>query len=320
MKQKSIAVQNNSTVKRRSIANVLKKEYMANRYLYLLAVPVLAYYIIFHYIPMYGIIIGFKRYDISLGILGSPWVGLEHFKSFFSSIYFPRVMRNTLGISLYSLIAGFPAPIIFALLLNELKSPGIKRFIQTATYLPHFLSMIVVCGMIVDFLGIDGIITRLFMLFGAENFNYVGSNDTYWHVHVWSSIWQEVGWGSIVYLAALTSVDQQLYEAAIIDGANRWQQTWHITLPGIASTIIVMLIMKIGNLLGVGYEKIILLYTPTTRESAEVISSYVYQRGIGESMQLSYSTAVGLFQSVVNVILLTLSNYASKKFTDMGLF
>lgn len=313
-------MENTQKVKKKGTVSFLKKEFIANRYLYLLAIPVVAYFIIFHYIPMYGILISFKRYDIALGIMDSPWVGFKHFKDFFSSIYFPRVMRNTLAISFYSLIAGFPAPIIFALLLNEVKKNRFKKFVQTTTYLPHFLSMVVVCGMIVDFFGIDGIMTRLLMLFGGENFNYVGSNETYRHVHVWTGIWQEIGWGSIVYLAALTSVDQQLYEAALIDGANRWQQTWHITLPGIASTIIVMLIMKIGGLLGVGYEKIILLYTPSTRETAEVISSYVYQRGIGESMQLSYSTAVGLFQSVVNVILLTLSNSISKKFTESGLF
>ena len=309
-----------STTKKRGFVSFFKREFVANRYLYLLALPVLAYYIIFHYLSMYGILISFKRYDIALGIMDSPWVGFKHFKDFFSSIYFPRVMRNTLIISFYSLIAGFPAPIIFALLLNEVKANRFKKFVQTATYLPHFLSMVVVCGMIVDFFGIDGIGTRLLMFFGGENFNYVGSNETYRHVHVWTGIWQEIGWGSIVYLAALTGVDQQLYEAAIIDGANRWKQTWHITLPGIASTIIVMLIMKIGGLLSVGYEKIILLYTPSTRETAEVISSYVYQRGIGESMQLSYSTAVGLFQSVVNVILLTVSNSISKKFTESGLF
>lgn len=313
-------MENTQKAKKKGIVSFLKKEFVANRYLYLLAIPVVAYFVIFHYLPMYGIIISFKRYDIAQGIIDSPWVGFKHFKDFFSSIYFPRVMRNTLIISLYSLIAGFPAPIIFALLLNEVKKNRFKKFVQTTTYLPHFLSMVVVCGMIVDFFGIDGIMTRFLMLFGGENFNYVGSNETFRHVHVWTGIWQEIGWGSIVYLAALTSVDQQLYEAALIDGANRWQQTWHITLPGIASTIIVMLIMKIGGLLSVGYEKIILLYTPSTRETAEVISSYVYQRGIGESMQLSYSTAVGLFQSVVNVILLTLSNSISKKFTESGLF
>lgn len=313
--------QNKNVVKkRRSITAFLKKEFVANRYLYLLALPVLAYYIIFHYLPMYGILISFKRYDISLGIMESEWVGLKHFKDFFTSIYFPRVMKNTLLISLYSLLVGFPAPIIFALLLNEVKKNKLKKFVQTTTYLPHFLSMVVVCGMIVDFFGIDGIATKFLMLFGGENFNYVGSNDTFRHVYVWTGVWQEIGWGSIIYLAALTSVDQQLYEAALIDGASRWKQTWHITLPGIASTIIVMLIMKIGSLLGVGYEKIILLYAPSTRETAEVISSYVYQRGIGESMQLSYSTAVGLFQSVVNILLLTVSNAVSKKFTESGLF
>ncbi len=309
-----------SVTKRRNLGWRLKKEFVANRYLYLLAIPILAYYIIFQYIPMYGVLIAFKQYDMNLGILGSPWVGLKHFADFFNSVYFVRVMRNTLIISLYSLIVGFPMPIIFALLLNEIKNTGFKKVVQTATYLPYFISIVVICGMIVDFFGINGIVTKALMLFGGENMNYVGSNQTFRHVLVWTDIWQGVGWGSIVYLAALTGVDQQLYEAAIIDGAGRWKQTWHITLPGIAPTIIVMLIMRIGSLLSVGYEKIILLYGPTTKETAEVISSYVYQRGIGESMQLSYSTAVGLFQSVVNVILLTVSNTLSKKFTDSGLF
>lgn len=317
MKQKQAAVKIGSS---RTFLSKIKRELVTNRYLYLMAIPILAYFIIFCYMPMYGIIISFKRYDMAKGILDSEWVGLKHFIDFFKSMYFPRVMRNTLIISLYNIVAGFPAPIIFALLLNEVRKTRFKKLVQTTTYLPHFLSMVVVCGMIVDFFGINGIATKFLMFFGGENMNYVGSNDTYRHVHVWTSIWQEVGWGSIIYLAALTSVDQQLYEAAIIDGANRWKQTWHITLPGIASTIIVMLIMKIGGLLSVGYEKTILLYGPTTKESAEVISSYVYQRGIGEAMQLSYSTAVGLFQSVVNIILLTLSNTISKKFTDSGLF
>ena len=313
-------MKNEQNVRKRSIWAYLKKEFVANRYLYLLALPIIAYYIIFHYVPMYGVLISFKRYDIAKGILGSDWVGLKHFKDFFSSIYFPRVMRNTLMISFYELFASFPAPIIFALLLNEVKKDKFKKFVQTTTYLPHFLSMVVVCGMIVDFFGVGGIATKILTFFGGADMNYVGSNDTFRDVYVWTGVWQSVGWGSIVYLAALTGVDQQLYEAAIIDGANRWEQTWHITLPGIAPTIIVMLIMRIGSLLGVGYEKIILLYSPSTRETAEVISSYVYQRGSGESMQLSYSTAVGLFQSVVNIILLVCANTLSKKFTDSGLF
>lgn len=318
MKQNEVAL--NAQKKRHNIGHFLKKEFVANRYLYLLAIPILAYYIIFHYIPMYGVLIAFKQYDMNLGIMGSSWIGFKYFKDFFQSVYFVRVMRNTLLISLYNLVVGFPMPIIFALLLNEIKQTRFKKLVQTTTYLPHFISTVVICGMIVDFLGINGVVTKFFMLFGGENMNYVGSNQTFRHVLVWTDVWQGVGWGSIVYLAALTGVDQQLYEAAIIDGASRWKQTWHITLPGIAPTIIVMLIMRIGSLLGVGYEKIILLYGPTTKETGEVISSYVYQRGIGESMQLSYSTAVGLFQSIVNVILLTVSNTLSKKFTDSGLF
>ncbi len=303
-----------------SIMSRVVRELSVNKYLYLLAIPVLAFYIIFHYVPMYGVLIAFKQYDVSLGIMGSPWVGFKYFKEFFQSIYFGRVMRNTLIISIYTLIVSFPAPIIFALLLNEVRGTRFKKLVQTTTYLPHFMSMVVVCGMIIDFFGVDGVVTKALMLLGGENVNYVGSNDTFRDVYVWTDVWQSFGWGSIVYLAALTGVDQGLYEAAVIDGANRWKQTIHVTLPGIAPTIIVMLILKVGGLLGVGYEKVILLYGPTTRETGEVISSYAYQRGIGEAMQLSYSTAVGLFQSVINLVLLTLTNYVSKKYSDYGLY
>lgn len=319
MKQKQATLSKGSA-KSRGFATAVKRELITNRYLYLIAVPVLAFYIIFHYMPMYGVLIAFKQFDIAKGITQSPWIGFKYFTDFFGSMYFDRVMRNTLIISFYKLVVGFPAPIIFALLLNEIKNTRFKKFVQTTTYLPHFISTVVICGMIVDFFGINGIVTKALMMFGGENMNYVGSNQTFRHVLVWTDAWQAVGWGSIVYLAALTSVDQQLYEAATIDGAGRWKQTWHITIPGIASTIIVMLIMQIGSLLSVGHEKIILLYGPTTKETAEVISSYVYQRGVGESMQYGYSTAVGLLQSVINLILLTVSNTLSKKFTDSGLF
>ncbi len=306
--------------KKRSLVSVIKKEYGNCKYLYLMALPVIIYYIVFHYLPMYGVIIAFKQYSVADGIMGSPWVGFKYFKEFFNSIYFVRVLRNTLTISFYDLLIGFPFPIIFALLMNEISQVKFKRFVQTATYLPHFISMVVICGIITDFFSSNGIVTNALAAIGLPKINYVGSNDYFRHIYVWTNLWQTIGWNSIVYLAALTGIDQQLYEAATIDGAGKFKQVLHVTLPGIASTIIVMLIMKIGKVLSLGYEKIILLYSPATYETADIISSFVYRRGLGENMQYSFSTAVGLFQAVVNLILVLSANKLSKKFTDMGLF
>lgn len=309
-----------STAKKKSVWRAIKKDFSSCKYLYLMALPVIAYYIIFHYMPMYGVTIAFKRYSIAEGIFGSPWVGFKYFKEFFSSIYFGRVMKNTLIISLYDLLVGFPMPIVFALLINELTSTKYKRFVQTATYLPHFISTVIICGIITDFFSSNGIVTSLLAFFGGPEINYVGSNEYFRHIYVWTNLWQTFGWNSIVYISALTGIDQQLYEAATIDGAGKFKQAIHVTLPGIASTIIVMLIMKLGKVLSVGHEKIILLYSPATYETADIISSFVYRRGLGENMQYSFSTAVGLFQSIVNLTLILTANKLSKKFTDMGLF
>lgn len=309
-----------TAVPKRNRWRAIKKDFSNCKYLYLMAFPVILYYVLFHYLPMYGVIIAFKQYNVADGIMGSPWVGFQYFKEFFNSIYFTRVLKNTLIISFYDLVIGFPFPIIFALLMNELANEKFKRFVQTATYLPHFISLVVICGIITDYFSSSGIITSLFAFFGAPRINYVGSNAHFRHIYVWTNLWQAIGWNSIVYLAALTGIDQQLYEAARIDGAGKFKQIIHVTLPGIASTIIVMLIMKIGKVLSLGYEKIILLYSPATYETADVISSFVYRRGLGENMQYSFSTAVGLFQSVVNLVLILSANAVSKKFTDMGLF
>lgn len=284
-----------------------------------MAIPVILYYLIFCYLPMGGIVIAFKQYEIAKGIFASEWVGLKFFKEFFGGLYFGRIFKNTLLISFYDLLFSFPITIGFALLLNEIKAMRFKKIVQSVTYLPHFISMVVVCGMIVDFFGKDGVLTRFFMAFGGENVNYLGYAQYFRPIYIGTNIWQGVGWGSIIYLAALAGVDQELYEAAVVDGAGYLKQMWHITLPGIAQTIIVMLILRIGQLVSVGYEKIILLYNSGTFETADVISSYVYRMGLANA-RYSFSTAVGLFQSVINLILLIAANAFSKRFSETSLF
>lgn len=304
---------------KRSLMQRAGAELRANKNLYILALPVLIYYILFYYLPMGGIVIAFKQYQLGSSIFAGDWVGLKYFKEFFSGLYFTRTLRNTLLISLYDLVLGFPAPIIFALLLNELRNKLFKKSVQLITYLPHFISLVVVCGMITDFFSSDGVLTNLFAAFGAEKMNYIGDARFFRSIYVGTNIWQGVGWGSIIYLAALAGVDQELYEAAVIDGAGRMRQFWHVTLPGIMTTIIVMLILRLGQIMSVGYEKIILLYNSGTYETADVISSYVYRMGLGES-RYSFSTAVGLFQSVINLVLLLGANLFSKKISGTSLF
>ncbi len=304
---------------KKSLKSKICREFGQNKYLYLLSVPIFLYFIIFCYGPMFGLVIAFKQYEIGSGILHSKWVGLRYFKEFFQGIYFARTMKNTLIISFYDLIFGFPLPIIFALLLNEIQSGAFKKSVQTITYLPHFVSMVVICGIIVDFFGTDGVVTKMLTLFGMENKNYVGSSGAFRSIYVITNIWQELGWNSIIYFAALTGVDACLYEAATIDGAGKFRQVISITIPSILPTIMTMLILRIGQLLSVGYEKIILLYSSATYDVADVIASYVYRMGVA-SNRFSYSAAVGLFQSVVNIVLLFIANRFSKSATDTSLF
>jgi putative aldouronate transport system permease protein len=306
-------------IKKKAHSSGFITELSQNRYLYLLAIPILLYYALFCYLPMCGIVIAFKNYNIGQGIFESQWVGLKYFKEFFSSVYFVRLLKNTFTISIYDLVVGFPAPIIFALLLNEIKNQLFKKTVQTATYLPHFISMVVICGMITNFFGTNGIGTKLLMLFGLPNMNYVGNKDSFRSIYVFSNVWQSIGWNSIIYLAALTGIDQQLYEAASIDGAGRFRRLLHVTLPGILQTIVVMLILRLGQILSVGYEKIILLYSPGTYETADVISSYVYRVGL-QGSRYSYSTAVGVFQSLINITILFLANLTCKKTMHTSLF
>lgn len=283
-----------------------------NKGLYLLFIPVFLFYLLFCYKPMGGLLIAFENYSAAKGIWGSPWVGLAHFKSFLQNPYFWRLMRNTLWISISNIIFGFPAPIILALLLNELTSKTFQKSIQLVAYLPHFISIIVVCGLVSKFTADTGIINNFLAMFGIERVSYLNYPQYFIPIYVISGIWTDVGWSSIIYFAALTGIDKQLYEAAVMDGANRWKQTLHVTIPGIMSTIIIMFILQIGSLLNLGYEKIILLYNPITYETADVITTYVYRKGIAEG-SFSFSTAVGLFNSVLNFILLIIANGLSRK-------
>jgi len=312
---------NNSRIQKnqKNLWQVIKKDFIMRKQVYLLALPVISYYFIFHYWPMYGAIIAFKNYSPSRGILESPWVGFEHFKTFFNSYYFLRVVRNTLLINLYDLIFGFPAPIIFALLLNEVRNDLFKRSIQTVTYIPHFISVIVICGMIVDFLSKKGLVNNIIEFFGGNAISFLIEPKWFRTIYVGSGIWQNLGWGSIVYLSALTGINPNLYEAARIDGAGRFKQVIHVTLPGIVPTIIILLILRIGNMMSLGFEKIILLYNPNTYETADVISSFVYRKGLLE-MNYSYSSAVGLFNSVVNFILLISANKLSRMLSETSLW
>lgn len=284
-----------------------------------MVLPVLIFFILFHYKPMYGAIIAFKDYTPALGIAESPWVGLENFSRFFSSVYFGRLIRNTILLSVYSLIFGFPAPIILALLLNEVRSKKFKGLTQTVTYLPHFISMIVVTGMLVDFSMTSGLFNDIIELFGGERSPLLQNPDLYRTIYVASGIWQEAGWGSIIYLSALSGVDSQLYEAAQIDGAGKWKQLLNVTLPGIMPSIVIMFILKMGTLMNMGYEKTILLYNPATYETADIISSYIYRIGLLDQ-DWSYSTAIGLFNSVINFALLLITNKLARKCGETSLW
>lgn len=302
-----------------AFGSAAKKDFARNRALYLMVVPVIVYYIMFYYVPMYGTIIAFKDYMPVKGILGSPWVGLQHFKDFFESPYFGVVLGNTLKISLSMLAVGFPAPIILALLINEMKNVRYAKVVQNITYLPHFISIVVICGMVKTFTKDDGIVNTLLALFGFHKTSLLLHKEYFLPVYVISGVWQNIGWSSIIYLAALSGVDQGLYEAAKIDGASRWKQTLHVTLPSIVPTIVTMLILNVGQVLGVGYEKILLLYNDATASVAEVISTYVYKKGLIDQ-SWSFSAAVGLFNSVVNLILLVAANKLSKQATEVGLW
>ena len=307
-------------IKNESYFKRLGRNIVKHKAAYITVLPVLIYYILFCYVPMYGTLMAFQDYDPAWGILGSPWVGFSNFVDFFTGEYFFRLVKNTLTISISSLVFGFPAPILLALLINEFRSKKFVKTVQTITYLPHFISLVVVCAMIKNFVSADGIIGGIYSAFhDGDKTSMLMKPELFVPIYVISDIWQGVGWGSIIYFAALTGIDSELYEACTIDGGGRLRQVFTVTIPGILPTIVIMLIMRIGGILNVGYEKIILLYSPVTYKTADVISSFVYRNGLQE-LNWSYGTAVGLFNSVINIIFLLLANSISKKVTETSLW
>lgn len=307
-------------VKKKPLGLRLKKDLSNFGGAYLMGIPVLIFYILFHYKPLFGALIAFKDYKPRRGIWGSPWVGFKHFQSFFDSFYFERLIGNTLTISLAGLLFAFPIAIIFALLINEIQNNKFKRSIQTISYMPHFISTVVICSMIRLFVDSNGFIVAILEAVGFNiGQSLLNLPKAFVPVYVLSDIWQQTGWNCIIYLAALGGIDPELYEAARIDGANRWKQTLHVTLPGILETVVLLLILRVGSLMGVGHEKIILLYNDYTMETADVISSYVYRRGLING-DYSFSAAVGLFNSAINFALVVIANKISNKVTGSGIF
>lgn len=304
----------NKTKKMKRFLQDLKRD----RTLYLMILPPIITVFIFHYIPLYGVQIAFKDYSTSRGIWGSEWVGLKHFVKFFQYPYFTKILWNTIRINLVSLLT-FPFPIIFALMLNEIGSGRLKKVCQTVTYAPHFVSTVVVCSMVLMFTNREGLINILLGFFGVEAIDFMSIPSVFPWIYVISDLWSGLGWGTIIYTATLSGVSMELVEAAKIDGASRMQTIWHVYLPHLKPTIITMFILRMGSLLGVGFEKVFLLQNPLNLETSSVISTYVYEMGI-ESQQYSYSTAIGLFNSAVNIILITLANTVSKKLGESGLW
>lgn len=313
------AIHTTKTYRKPTVLETIRGDVKRHWSIYVMALPVIAYYLIFHYGPMYGLQIAFKDFSPAQGILGSPWVGFKHFESFFNGIYFWRLIKNTILINLYDLLFGFPAAIILALLLNEIRNSAFKRVVQSISYLPHFISIVVVAGMMVDFLSRNGLINQIIGGFGIEPIDFLQKEGWFRFLFVSSGIWQGIGWGSIVYLAAMATIDPTLYEAAKMDGANRWKQTLHITIPGIMPTIVILFILQMGNMLSVGSEKVLLLYNPLTYGTADVISTYVYRKGVLEA-SYSFTAAVGLFNSVISFILIVAANTFVKRISENKLW
>ncbi|MDD3334467.1 MAG: ABC transporter permease subunit [Eubacteriales bacterium] len=296
------------------------KQMKSNYFLYLFLLPAVVYLAIFAYAPMYGIQIAFKNFKPSKGITGSAWVGLKYFETFFNSPRFWTLLSNTLLISLYTLLAGFPMPIVLALMLNYIKSPKLKKFTQTVTYAPHFISLVVMVGMLNVFLSPrSGFVNTLITSLGGQSVFFMGSPDWFRHLYVWSGVWQSAGWGSIIYLAALSGVAPELHEAAIIDGANKFQRILSIDLPTIMPTMVILLIMNFGSVMNVGYEKVFLMQNNLNLTTSEVISTYTYKLGL-QNAEYSYSTAIGLFNNVINFSLLLIVNRAARKLSGSSLW
>jgi len=311
---------------RKGCASFLKKasgkllpKLWKQRYLYLMVLPGFLTVLIFTYFPMYGILIAFKDYDVSKGITGSSWVGLKYFKTFFHDPLAFRVLKNTLLMGLYTLLWSFPAPVILALMLNELKSKFFKKMVQTISYFPHFISVVIVAGLLKDFLSRDGLINHIIAYFGGNPVVFLQEPSYFRTIFISSGIWQGIGFGSIIYLAAISGIDPTLYDVAEVDGASRWKRLVHITWPSIRPTTVILLIFSLGGILGTDFQKIILLYSPETYSVADVIGSYVYRQGI-LGARYEYTTAIGLFMSVISFLILYTANWVSRKVSETSLF
>ena len=305
---------------RKSFFQRLLADFKRNYILYLLILPVVIYYIIFAYVPMYGVQLAFKEFIARDGIWGSPWIGFENFERFFSSYNFIALLKNTLGISVYSLVVGFPLPILFALLLNYIRSTKLKKTVQMVSYAPYFISTVVMCGMIVIFLQADtGIINQLLVALGMESVSFLSVPEYFKSIYVWTGVWQGLGWNTIIYISALSGVDYEMHEAAIIDGATKLRRMWSIDLPSILPTAVMLLILNVGGIMNVGFAKVYLLQNSLNQSASDVISTYVYRVGMINN-DYGYSTAVGLFNSVINVILLVSVNQITKKLTQVSLW
>jgi putative aldouronate transport system permease protein len=288
--------------------------------LYTFVILPVIFLLVFRYVPMIGNVIAFRRYRPGGSMFGDEWVGLYYFQMFIGSKPFWDVFWNTVVLGGLTLAICFPLPIILALMLNELRSRLFKRVVQTVTYLPHFMSIVIVAGMVFQLTAINGTINQIIEGFGGEAIPFMQRADWFRTIYLTSEVWQTVGWGTILYLAALTTIDDQLYEASRIDGANRWQQTWHITLPGIRPTMMVLLILNIGSFMAVGFEKVLLLYNPLTYDTADVLSTYLYRVGIGEGGNYSFAAAIGLFEALIGVALVITANQISKRAVGASLW
>lgn len=305
--------------KKNKWGQLLKADFRKNWLIYLMLVPVIVYLLVFCYAPMYGIVIAFKDFKPRLGIMGSDWVGLKYFKEFVGSVFFGRTLKNTLMLSGLNLLFGFCAPIVFAILLNEVRNLRFKKVVQTVTYLPHFITTVIIASLILIFTDSDGFITQIANSIIGHEGSLIGDKHMFRPIYVISDIWQSFGWGSIVYLAAIMGINPELYEAARIDGANKFKQIIHVTLPGMLPIIVIMFIMAVGGLMNVGWEKAFLLQSPVTYDTSDIISTFVYRKGF-EGMNYSYSAAVGLFNSVINLILLAGANFMSRKVNGNSLW
>lgn len=296
------------------------RDFKRNKWLYALALPIVAYYVLFQYLPMTGVVIAFQHYSPMKGILGSDWAGLSHFRAFFDSYYFERLIRNTIYLSAYSLLFEFTVPIMLALFMNEIRNRFFKSLVQTVSFLPYFVSLIVVCGIIKDLTRSGGLINAAYTwLTDGSSQDMLQQPELFRTIYVLSEIWQRAGWESIIYLAALATIPVHQYEAARIDGASRWRQMISITLPGLLPTIIIMFILRMGHMLDIGYEKILLLYSPIIYDTADVISTFVYRKGLLD-YDWSFSSAVGLFNSTISLLLLLIANWVSRKTTGNSLW